>query len=176
LDIYSIQPLTKRKIIGWVSIFVILILTLIKLPTSIDLKDGMVRRGSGFTAKDMQRSEMITKIRNTSSESIIYTNNVPAIYFNTGHDALALPEKVNTITATGLSYYQFEMDRMHQRIRSSGGFLVIFRPYNDKNGILPTVSELTEGMKLYQKFSDGSIYINDDRAEGIRDQQFVILD
>jgi hypothetical protein len=114
--------------------------------------------GDGFTARVYQQSELIENIHRMDKTVKVYTNNTSVIYFNTGKLSWSIPEKMDTIQSKPNVNYEQEMEAMQADIRSGKAILVIFRPYDDKNGVYPQIEELTGELSQTYKSKVGSIY------------------
>lgn len=119
----------------------------------------MVINGDGFTDRVYQKSEFLQRVRQLPANSLIYTNNVPLIYFNSSHNPESIPEKENTIQDKQNADYSQHMDTMKTNILSGKAYLVVFRPYDDKDGVYPTIDELTVGLTNDFRTKEGFIFL-----------------
>ncbi len=117
-----------------------------------------ITEGDGFTARAFQQSELLENIRQMDRSVMIYTNNTAVIYFNTGILSWSIPEKMDTIQSLPNTGYENQMGKMKTEILADKAIMVIFRPYDDKNGVYPDIDELSAQLSEGYKSKEGIIF------------------
>ncbi len=102
--------------------------------------------GDGVTSKRFQQTEIQQAFQAIPSNKIIYTNDVPAVFFNSGLTADTLPEKSNSISDKTNEYYLLQLNQMKEEVQTGTAILVIVQPYSDKGGFYPPYARLSKGL------------------------------
>jgi len=101
--------------------------------------------GQDYASLKWKNSPTIQFIRE-QDPSLIYTNDVTAVYFLAGKDSVGIPNFKSDAA---------EFNAMRLNLRSSGGFLVLFGALT---GEFASLDDLTQGMTLIGQFEDGMVY------------------
>jgi len=101
--------------------------------------------GQGYASLQWQNSPTIRYIRQQDA-SLIYTNDVTAIYFLAGKDSVAIPNANST---------EADLDQMRSHLGAPGSYLVIF---GRLTGEFASLDRLTQELSLVGSFEDGTIY------------------
>jgi 4-amino-4-deoxy-L-arabinose transferase-like glycosyltransferase len=101
--------------------------------------------GQGYASLNWQNSPTADFIRQQDA-SLIYSNDVTAIYFLAGKDSVAIPNANST---------EADIAKMREYLRASNSFLVIFGPLT---GEFTPFDQLTQNLTLVGSFEDGKIY------------------
>jgi len=107
----------------------------------IDLRSD----GQGYASLKWQNSPTAGFIRQQDT-SVIFTNDVTAIYFLSGKDSVGIPNASSTET---------DFSKMRENLRSPDSYLVIF---GTLTGEFAPLYQLTHGLTLVDSFTDGTIY------------------
>lgn len=113
--------------------------------------------GDGLTTQSIRKMALLDQVRSLPPDTVIYTNNVPIIYFDTGRNALSIPIKMDTIRNVPADDYQPNLEEMLAKIHNGKAVLVIFRPYSDKDGVYPDITELKSELTQTYRTEDGFI-------------------
>ena len=107
----------------------------------IDLRSD----GQGYASQRWQNSPTAAFIRQQST-SVIYTNDITAIYFLTGKDSVGIPNENAT---------ESDLAQMRANLSTPDSYLVIF---GTLTGEFAPLEKLTSGLTLVSSFEDGKIY------------------
>jgi 4-amino-4-deoxy-L-arabinose transferase-like glycosyltransferase len=107
----------------------------------IDLRSD----GQGYASLKWQNSPTAGFIRQQDT-SVIFTNDVTAIYFLSGKDSVGIPNASATET---------DFSKMQENLHSPNSYLVIF---GTLTGEFAPLDQLTQGLTLVDSFADGTIY------------------
>jgi hypothetical protein len=110
-------------------------------------------RPGGFTAPAWEDSEVIDQVRALDPSTPVYTNAVDALFFHTGREAAAVPEKNTFLTGRPNPAYRAELQAMGDRL-GTGGLLVYFTAVPARRAFLPTPPELAQGLGLAEVARD----------------------
>jgi len=144
-----------RKII---LVALLLLLFISYLPISIDFLSKSYTEGFGFTGLAWQNSPTMQILKHFPPDSLFYSNNATAIYFVLGKPANGIPERYDSVKAQARSDYKENLTRMRQQLQQSKSALVIFNPYRNVPEY-PSLDELTDGLEVYEKTKDGTVYV-----------------
>jgi 4-amino-4-deoxy-L-arabinose transferase-like glycosyltransferase len=107
----------------------------------IDLRSD----GQGYASLKWQNSPTAGFIHQQDT-SVIFTNDVTAIYFLSGKDSVGIPNASATET---------DFSKMQENLQSPNSYLVIFGALT---GEFAPLDQLTHGLTLVDSFVDGTIY------------------
>jgi hypothetical protein len=107
----------------------------------IDLRSD----GQGYASLQWQNSPTAAFIHQQDT-SLIFTNDVTAIYFLAGKDSVGIPNAVAT---------QTDFAQMRDEMGTPNSFLVIF---GTLTGEFAPLDRLTHGLTLVGSFVDGKVY------------------
>jgi hypothetical protein len=88
-------------------------------------------------------------------QTLIYSNEIQALYFLTGRNAVFIPTRLNPATGEPRADYGVSLARMRERLISEEGALVLIDPSELSS---EQMSELVEGLVLEAELSDGAVY------------------
>jgi hypothetical protein len=101
--------------------------------------------GQGYASQQWQNSPTARFIRE-QNPSLIYTNDVTAVYFLAGKDSVAIPNAVST---------EADLVQMRANLSAPNSYLVLF---GKLTGEFASLEQLTNGLILVGKFEDGTVY------------------
>jgi len=107
----------------------------------IDLRSD----GQGYAELQWQNSPTVNYIRQQET-SVIFTNDITAIYFLAGKDSVGIPNASAT---------EADFAKMRDDLRIPGSYLVIF---GKLTGEFPPMEKLTQDLTVVESFDDGTIY------------------
>ncbi len=133
------------------------------LPASVGFLNQNRLEGVGFTGPAWRNSPTMQVLKRFPPDSIFYSNNSTAIYFVLGVAANGIPERYDGVKAQIRPDYAENLAKMRQGLEEPNTALVIFNPYRDvlEN---PPLEELTEGLVVYEKTKDGTVYVHPDQT------------
>lgn len=143
------------RVLRWAVILSALVLCAANGYAGVKYARQMASAGDGLTAKQIRKTELMQQVLALPEGMGIYTNNVPMIYFNAGREVASIPTKVDTIRNLANPTYADEYQDMMDTIHAGKAVLVIFRPYSDKDGIYPLVSDLKSELEQVNRSDDG---------------------
>ncbi len=126
---------------------------------SIEAFDELSAAPRGYASGIYRNSSTIEYILG-APEGIIYSNDLPALYFWADRMAVYIPSRINpsTLSYDSVEQYERSLQQMRQRMSQDGAILVIFGPdpYNrlDQNHL----SDLTRDLILIAEFKDGLVF------------------
>lgn len=103
--------------------------------------------GQGYASLRWQSSPTAGYLRQ-QDPSLVYTNDVTAIYFLAGEDSVGIPNASAT---------EADLDRMRLNLERPGSFLVIF---GTLTGEFAPFEQLTRDLTLVAEFEDGQVFQN----------------
>jgi 4-amino-4-deoxy-L-arabinose transferase-like glycosyltransferase len=103
--------------------------------------------GQGYAQLQWQNSPTANFIRQ-QERSVIFTNDVTAIYFIAGKDSVGIPNSRAT---------EADFARMRNDLSTPNSYLVIF---GKLTGEFPPLDRLTQHLNVVESFDDGTIYQN----------------
>ncbi len=124
---------------------------------SVDLSNSMRLMGKGFSGKEWQESETIAAIAQLPQDTLIFSNEAFAIYYLNGTPSNWIPENYDPVKDQKDENYAQRIDAMRSAIVERDGALVVFNSINQHNVYAP-IGELSSGLSLLVKGSDGAIY------------------
>lgn len=101
--------------------------------------------GQGYASLKWQNSPTAGFIRQQDT-SVIFTNDVTAIYFLSGKASVGIPNAQAT---------QADIIKMQEYLRAPNSYLVIF---GNLTGEFTPLEQLTRGLSLIESFTDGTVY------------------
>jgi hypothetical protein len=107
----------------------------------IDLRSD----GQGYTSQQWQNSPTAEFIR-LHDPSLIYTNDITAIYFLAGKDSVAIPNAKST---------DADFTNMRTNLTRPNSYMVIF---GRLTGEFASQEQLTQDLSLVGSFTDGNVY------------------
>ncbi len=107
----------------------------------IDLRSD----GQGYASQGWQNSPTAEYIR-LHDPSLIYTNDITAIYFLAGKDSVAIPNSNSTDT---------DFTNMRGNLKRPDSYMVIF---GQLTGEFASLKQLTQDLSLVGSFADGKVY------------------
>ncbi len=102
--------------------------------------------GQGYASQRWQNSQTLAYLREHET-SIIYTNDVTAVYFIAGKDSVAIPNAQASSE---------DLDLMRSKLSISNSYLVLF---GQLTGEFTPLERLTDDLTPAYQFSDGVIYL-----------------
>lgn len=101
--------------------------------------------GQGYASLKWQNSPTAGFIRQEDT-SVIFTNDVTAVYFLSGKDSVGIPNSSAT---------ESDFSQMREDLRTPDSYLVIF---GTLTGEFAPLEKLTQDLTLVDSFADGSVY------------------
>jgi Dolichyl-phosphate-mannose-protein mannosyltransferase len=101
--------------------------------------------GQGYASLRWQKSQTTAYLREQET-SIIYTNDVTAVYFLAGKDSVAIPNAQAS---------EEDLDIMRSNLTTPHSYLVLF---GGLTGEFAPLEQITHSLTLVHQFSDGTIY------------------
>jgi 4-amino-4-deoxy-L-arabinose transferase-like glycosyltransferase len=126
---------------------------------TIDLVGELRQEPRGYASGIYRNSPTVEYVRQLP-DVLIYTNDIPALYFWGGRTANYIPSRINPSTQTfdSLEDYQQSLHNMRYRMSHDNALLVILGPDPVARLKQNHLEELTEGLVLTAQFDDGLIY------------------
>jgi hypothetical protein len=155
-DVLSVRrgPRRLRMVIG-LGVVGFLALTLYRgYGTVLRLREG----GQGYAARAWQDSELIGWVRGLPAEVSIYSNELDAVYLQTGRQAFQVPIRWDPVRQAPREDYPEQLAAMRRRVQEEGAVLVLFDTISGQQAFLPPAEELTEGLAEIFRSSDGAAY------------------
>lgn len=119
--------------------------------------------GQGFLALNWRISKTVEYINQLPQDKLIYSNRAPVIYLLTDRTAYVLPTPEDGVKEREREGYLAELEKVREDVRN-GAVIVLFNDsgLTDDPGGRAWVAELTQGMAVVERTSDGTIYGADD--------------
>ena len=133
-----------------------LALIMFKVYSARYLVPRLDREGQGYTSSWWQNSKTIRSLINLDP-SVIYTDNIGAVYFFTGKYGFNIPLKYDSVTGAVRSDYRESYEQMIVRLETEEAVLVLF----NQSARLPEFAppeELIQDMVVIGAYPDGAIY------------------
>jgi hypothetical protein len=114
------------------------------------------REGQGYMSSWWQNSETIQSLIDLDP-SVIYTDNIGAVYFFTGEHGFNIPLKYDSVTGETRSDFRESYEQMIARMETDDAVLVLF----NRSARLPEFAppeELIPDMVVIGAYPDGTIY------------------
>jgi hypothetical protein len=108
----------------------------------------------GFASEAWRASETIAYVR-ALPPTLLYSNEIQALYFLTGRNAVFIPTRLNPATGEPREDYELSLARMRERLISEVGALVLIDPSELSS---EEMNELVDGLALEAELSDGVVY------------------
>lgn len=139
-----------------------IILLVYQLGRSASMLNQLSSAPRGYASGIYRNSPTIEYLRN-SPDGLIYSNDLPALYFWADKAAIYIPSRINpaTLTHDSLEGYEASLSQMRIRLAQNNGLLVIFGPDPYSRLDQDEFSELTRGLRLVAEFQDGLIFRSD---------------
>lgn len=119
------------------------------------------REGQGYMSSWWQNSKTIQSLIDLDP-SVIYTDNIGAVYFFTGEYGFNIPLKYDSVTGGIRSDYRESYEQMVARMETEKAVLVLF----NQSARLPEFAppeELIQDMVVIDVYPDGAIYALDEQ-------------
>jgi hypothetical protein len=126
---------------------------------SIEALDELSAAPRGYASGIYRNSPTIEYITEAPGR-IIYSNDLPALYFWADRMAVYIPSRINpsTLSYDSVEQYQHSLQQMRQRMSQENSLLVIFGPDPQNRIDLAHLSDLTKDLTLIAEFSDGLVF------------------
>jgi hypothetical protein len=120
--------------------------------------------GRGFRSRLWQTSQTVGFVKNLPSESLLYSNEPPVIYFTTGRSAYRLPNKFSKKhvrkekARIPSEKYISQLSRIKRRLKSDDAYVIFF---NERHMWYKAPEEELKAylsLSLVERFSDGVVY------------------
>lgn len=137
-----------------------LVFILFKVYSARYLVSRLDREGQGYMSSWWQNSKTIRALTNLDP-SVIYTDNIGAVYFFTGEYSFNTPLKYDSVTGEIRSDYRESYEQMIARMETEGAVLVLF----NQSARLPEFAPpevLVQDMTVIGAYPDGAIYTLED--------------
>lgn len=141
---------------------------------AIPVTHRLSREGQGLAHRAWAQSPVMQAVRALPWATVLYTNEIPALYFHTGRNAFSIPWRIDSITGDALPEYSIDLERMRMRMEQ-GAVLVLFSP-QDLFPEQASLEDMTAGMVLVAQFPQGALYTGVGEAghlPGIRHAAFL---
>jgi hypothetical protein len=113
--------------------------------------------GLGLSTPQWHASKAMEYLRKLPSVPI-YTNDIPAIYFHTGHMAHFIPVKQNPAEGTIRQDYPAELLKMRLTLLNGNGILVLFGSDPESRLHTAELSDLIVGLEEVKAFKDAIVF------------------
>jgi hypothetical protein len=97
-------------------------------------------------------------VRQLPGEVSIYSNELDAVYLQTGRQAFQVPIRWDPVREAPRDDYPEQLAAMRRRVQEEGAVLVLFATISGQQAFLPTEAELTDGLAEVFRSSDGAAY------------------
>jgi 4-amino-4-deoxy-L-arabinose transferase-like glycosyltransferase len=114
--------------------------------------------GQGYAARAWRESELMHWVRQLPGEVSIYSNELDAVYLQTGRQAFQVPIRWDPVREAPRDDYPEQLAAMRRRVQEEGAVLVLFATISGQQAFLPTEAELTDGLAEVFRSSDGAAY------------------
>ncbi len=135
---------------------VILALSVMAVSVGDNLRtvDRLQSDALGYASAHWRNSKTITAVEALPPGTILYSNSPTAIYILTDRSAYIMPTPVDPVDQQPRESFDDDLAQMRDDIKAGKAVLVVF-----DSGSNPAYYQMvTQGLPLYQKFGDGSIY------------------
>lgn len=120
--------------------------------------DRLRSEGLGINSPIWRSARALEFVGSLPKGALIYTNNLPALYFVNDRDGLAVPVQYNPAGDRPRQDYEAQLARMHARLRDERGYLLLLG-FPPRNRFEPDhFRDLTRGLELVAEFRDGLVY------------------
>lgn len=154
---------SRALALGWIGISLILVLS--QTSQSLALLHESAGDGLGFSSSAWRESETIQAVEQLDGGLALYSNEALPVYFLTGRPASSVPERTDPVKGGARADYPQLLAGMRSRLEAGEAALVLFHP--DALGPeLPDLTTLTHGLSPALVADDGTIYLQQDRADG----------
>jgi len=123
---------------------------------------GLRADGLGYASRGWRESVIIGAITELAPGTIIYSNEIDAIYLLTGRPAYQVPIRWDPVRATPREDYPQQLELMRERLAEGEGVLVAFSSLERQQHFLPSEEELAQGLNLMLWTESGAIYEAED--------------
>jgi hypothetical protein len=122
--------------------------------------------GQGYASRAWQQSELIQWVRELPPEPAIYSNELDALYLQTGRQAFQVPIRWDPVREQPRQDYPEQLAAMRRRLQDEGAILVLFDTIAGQQAFLPTQEVLSEGLVEVYRAEDGAAYADDRLSAG----------
>jgi 4-amino-4-deoxy-L-arabinose transferase-like glycosyltransferase len=122
--------------------------------------------GQGYASRAWQQSELIQWVRELPPGPAIYSNELDALYLQTGRQAFQVPIRWDPVREQPRQDYPEQLAAMRRRLQDEGAILVLFDTIAGQQAFLPTQEVLSEGLVEVYRAEDGAAYADDRLSAG----------
>ena len=115
------------------------------------------RYPAGFASATWQDSPVVGFVQELDVDTLLYSNEIDALYLLTGRMAYLIPVQWDPVTTLEREDYEEVLTKMRQSLHAKQGYLVLFSTL-EAQPFFPDRSVLTEGMTPVLESDSGSIY------------------
>ncbi len=134
-----------------------------KIVYSYWIVHNLQQDGQRYASAAWRESPTIAEI-NSLSPSIIYTDDIAAVYLLANRFSYTIPRRLDAVTNAPLPGYPEALQSMRDRIASGEAVLVLFQPGSLPPDMAP-LEDVTQGLTPIYTFPDGVIYRSAGPAE-----------
>jgi hypothetical protein len=159
LSVLSLWWENPRKLPKILTVCICLGLLGIQVARTMDLVAELREEPRGYASGIYRNSPTVEYVRQLPN-ALIYTNDIPALYFWADRTSNYTPSRVNPSTQKyeSLEDYQQSLHNMRYRMSHDNALLVILGPDPLTRLNQDHLEELTQGLVLIAQFDDGFIY------------------
>ena len=112
---------------------------------------------AGFADPGWQESHVINFIRQLDEDTLMYSNEIDAIYLLTGRKAYLIPVQWDPVKNLEQDDFEQLMEKMRSRLEEEQGYLITFSTLR-RQSFFPSEKVLSEGLISVVQNSSGSVY------------------
>lgn len=114
--------------------------------------------GQGFASARWSQSAMIDWLNGLPPDTILYSNELDAIYLLTGRLVYQIPIKWDPVRDQPRTDYDDQLEAMRLRLEAEDGYLVTFETLSNQQAFFPPEAELSQGMESVLVVPLGAVY------------------
>jgi hypothetical protein len=122
---------------------------------TVALAAELSKDARGYAMHSLVPSSQIELIHQLPDDTVIYSNNLEAMYYFYHRPALIIPYNVDAVSQLERNDFDQQLEEMRQTLRDGEGVMIIFYSRN-REGYPPSV--LLEGLEIIQEKHDVMIY------------------
>jgi hypothetical protein len=145
--------LTPRR--NWLALAAIILLVGSYGYRTVVMASELSKDARGYAMQLLVSSSQIELIHQLPDDTVIYSNNLEAMYYFYHRPALIIPYNVDAVSQLERADFDQQLEEMRQTLRDGEGVMIIFYSRN-REGYPPTI--LLEGLELIQDKNDVMIY------------------
>jgi hypothetical protein len=146
----------RNRLLRGAVVLLCVVLVRNKLVYSYWIVHNLQQDGQRYASSAWRESPTVAAVESLSP-SIIYTDDIAAIYLLANRFSYSIPRRLDAVTNASLPGYPEALRRMRDRIASGEAMLVLFQPNSVPPDMAP-LGDLTWGLTPIYMSADGVIY------------------